>query len=211
MTMAIAEYFRDLRRDVLCLMDSVTRFAMAQREISLSAGEPPASKGYTPTVFAELPKLLERAGPGGPGQGNITGLFTVLVEGDDHNEPVSDAVRGILDGHIVLERSISERGRYPAMNILRSVSRTMPGCNTKWQNELIARCRRVISVYEDMSELIRLGAYRDGSNAEVDEAIALYPRIESVLRQGKDESATLDQTYTALAEAVGFDMTADRD
>lgn len=211
LTMAVAEYFRDNGAEVLCLMDSVTRFAMAQREISLSAGEPPASKGYTPTVFAELPKLLERAGPGGPGQGNITGLFTVLVEGDDHNEPVSDAVRGILDGHIVLERSISERGRYPAMNILRSVSRTMPGCNTKWQNELIARCRRVISVYEDMSELIRLGAYRDGSNAEVDEAIALYPRIESVLRQGKDESATLDQTYTALAEAVGFDMTADRD
>ncbi|NKD54475.1 MULTISPECIES: flagellar protein export ATPase FliI [unclassified Haematospirillum] len=209
LTMAVAEYFRDKGAEVLCLMDSVTRFAMAQREISLSAGEPPASKGYTPTVFAELPKLLERAGPGGPGQGNITGLFTVLVEGDDHNEPVSDAVRGILDGHVVLERSISERGRYPAMNILRSVSRTMPGCNTEWQNQLISRCRRIVSVYEDMSELIRLGAYKDGSNAEVDEAIALYPRIEAVLGQGKTESATLDQTYAALAEAVGFEMAAD--
>jgi flagellum-specific ATP synthase len=201
-TMAVAEYFRDQGKNVLCLMDSVTRFSMAQREISLSAGEPPASKGYTPTVFAELPKLLERAGPGRKKSGNITGLFTVLVEGDDHNEPISDAVRGILDGHIVLDRTIAERGRYPALNILRSISRTMPGCNEDDQNALIARARKIIATYEDMAELIRLGAYRRGSNAEVDEAIYYFPRIEAILRQDKTDKTELATCYKLLAEAL---------
>ncbi len=204
MTMAIAEFFRDQPKQVLCLMDSVTRFAMAQREISLSTGEPPTSKGYTPSVFAELPRLLERAGPGAEGQGSITGLFTVLVEGDDHNEPVADAVRGILDGHIVLEREIAERGRYPAINILRSVSRTMPGCNTADQNALIARARQLMAVYEDMAELVRLGAYRRGTDPQIDEAIRYHEPLESFLAQEIGEATELDACYHMLADILGL-------
>ncbi len=202
--MTIAEQFRDQGLHVLLLMDSVTRFAMAQREVGLSAGEPPASKGYTPTVFAELPRLLERAGPGLEGSGgSITGLFTVLVEGDDHNEPVSDAVRGILDGHIVLDRAIGERGRFPAINVLRSVSRTLPGCNSDWENSVLARSRAILSTYEDMAELIRLGAYKIGTNHEVDVAIKIYPQIEAFLAQKKDENADLAEGYVALDAIVG--------
>lgn len=200
-TMAIAEYFRDLNKNVLCMMDSITRFAMAQREISLSVGEPPASKGYTPSVFAELPRLLERAGPGA-GNGTITGLFTVLVDGDDHNEPVADAVRSILDGHIVLDRAIAERNRYPAVNILRSISRTMPDCDTAEEYALVARARKLISSYEDMAELIRLGAYKKGSNHEVDEAIFYYPMLEEFLSQGKQERFTLPECYDGLAKIL---------
>lgn len=202
LTFSVAEYFRDQGKDVLCLMDSVTRFAMAQREIGLSAGEPPATKGYTPTVFSELPRLLERAGPG-PEEGTITGLFTVLVEGDDHNEPISDAVRGILDGHIVLDRSIAHRNRYPAVNILRSVSRTMPDCNTMTQTKLVNRARQLLAAYDDMAELIRLGAYRKGSDPMVDEAIAYYQPLEGFIGQGKNEPTSLEEGYKGLAEVLG--------
>ncbi|WP_420547314.1 flagellar protein export ATPase FliI [Curvivirga sp.] len=203
MTLAVAEYFRDQGQDVLCLMDSVTRFAMAQREIGLSVGEPPATKGYTPTVFSELPRLLERAGPG-TGAGSITGLFTVLVEGDDHNEPISDAVRGILDGHIVLDREIAHRNRYPAVNILRSVSRSMPGCNSPEENEIVNRAKEFLSSYEDMAELIRLGAYRAGSNPAVDEAIHYYPDIENFISQRSQERSDLQTGYGELAQILGM-------
>ena len=197
--MTVAEHLRDQGLNVLLLMDSVTRFAMAQREIGLSAGEPPASKGYTTTVFAELPRLLERAGPGPEGSGTITGLFTVLVEGDDHNEPVADAVRGILDGHIVLERAIAERGRFPAINILKSVSRTMPACNTEEEQKLVLRARLPLTIYEDMAELIRLGAYKAGTNPEVDNAVRLYPALEAFLAQSKTERAVLSEGYDSLS------------
>ncbi|CCD95593.1 flagellum-specific ATP synthase [Bradyrhizobium sp. ORS 375] len=202
LTLAISEYFRDEGKDVLCLMDSVTRFAMAQREIGLSAGEPPTAKGYTPTVFTELPKLLERAGPGS-GDGTITGIFTVLVDGDDHNEPVADAVRGILDGHVVMQRSIAERGRYPAINILKSVSRTMPKSADPVFLPTIMRARQVMATYADMEELIRLGAYRAGSSPEVDEAIRLHEPLEAFLRQRKDEVCTLSQGYLELEQILG--------
>lgn len=201
-TLTVAEYFRDQGKDVLCLMDSVTRFAMAQREIGLSAGEPPATKGYTPTVFAELPRLLERAGPGTE-EGSITGLFTVLVEGDDHNEPISDAVRGILDGHIVLDRTIAHRNRFPAVNILRSVSRTMPDCNTEAQTALVNRARQLLASYDDMSELIRLGAYRKGSDPLVDEAIEHFRPIEGFIAQRKDERTDIETGFVDLATVLG--------
>jgi flagellum-specific ATP synthase len=202
LTLAIAEHFREEDKDVLCLMDSVTRFAMAQREIGLSAGEPPTAKGYTPTVFTELPKLLERAGPGS-GAGTITGIFTVLVDGDDHNEPVADAVRGILDGHIVMERAIAERGRYPAINILKSVSRTMPrSCDPNYL-PVIKRARQIMGTYADMEELIRLGAYRAGSSEEVDEAIRLHGPLEDFLRQSKEDSTAILEGYQRLEQIVG--------
>ena len=202
LTLSVAEYFRDRRLDVLCLMDSVTRFAMAQREIGLSAGEPPTSKGYTPTVFSELPRLLERAGPGTADSGSITGIFTVLVDGDNHNEPVADAVRGILDGHIVMERAIAERGRYPAVNVLKSVSRTMPGCVEADVRPMIRDAKRLMSTYADMEELIRLGAYRKGTNPEVDQAIALNGPVETFLTQGKDEKTTRLDGYAELAHLL---------
>jgi flagellum-specific ATP synthase len=203
LTVTLAEYFRDQGKRVLCMMDSLTRFAMAQREIGLATGEPPTAKGYPPTVFTELPRLLERAGPGLVNSGSVTGLFTVLVEGDDHNEPIADAVRGILDGHIVMERSIAERGRYPAVNVLRSVSRTMPGCVPEDFRPTLSKARELMSVYADMEELIRLGAYRKGSDPKVDRAIALNPALEAFLSQQSDERTNIADGYNLLATILG--------
>jgi flagellum-specific ATP synthase len=208
LSLAVAESFRDAGKRVLLMMDSLTRFAQAQREIGLAIGEPPTAKGYTPTVFSELPQLLERAGPGLPSSGSITGLFTVLVEGDDHNEPIADAVRGILDGHIVMERGIAERGRYPAVNILRSISRTMPGCVPAAMRPVLGRARELMSVYADMEELIRLGAYRKGSDPMVDRAIALHPAFEAFLGQERDERTSIAEGYQALEAIVGRDGAA---
>ncbi|WP_448661401.1 flagellar protein export ATPase FliI [Sphingomonas sp. CJ20] len=210
-TLAVAEHFRDQGLNVLCLMDSVTRFAMAQREIGLASGEPPATKGYTPTVFAELPRLLERAGPGAPGKGMITGLFTVLVDGDDHNEPVADAVRGILDGHIVMRRAIAERGRYPAIDVLKSVSRTLPHCLSEGENTTRLAARKLLSTYADMEEMVRLGAYKAGSSEDVDRAVALAPQIETLINQGKEDRGHVEASFGALAQLVGTGQLADQD
>ena len=202
LTVTLAEFFRDQGDDCLVLMDSLTRFAQAQREIGLSAGEPPTSKGYTPTVFTELPRLLERTGPGVVGSGSITGLFTVLVEGDDHNEPIADAVRAIVDGHIVMERSIAERGRFPAINVLKSVSRTMPRSVRPDFLPTLRKARRLMATFADMEELIRLGAYRRGADAEVDAAIAVNPDLETFLTQNKGDATSIDEGYRRLAEIV---------
>jgi flagellum-specific ATP synthase len=183
---------------------------MAQREIGLSASEPPTTKGYPPSVFAELPKLLERAGPGvdqkesnnGVKTGYITGLFTVLVDGDDTNEPISDAVRGILDGHIILDRSIAERGRFPAINILKSISRTMPGCHSENEQNLIKKTKLVMATYEDMVDMIRLGAYRPGTNEEVDRSISIYPALHDFLSQKNHECMRMDEAFSALSSIM---------
>lgn len=204
LTMSVAEYFRDQGKSVLCLMDSVTRLAMAQREIGLSAMEPPTTKGYTPSVFVELAKVMERAGPG-ISTGTITAFFTVLVDGDDHNEPIADAARGILDGHIVLERSIAERGHYPAINILRSISRMVPACHSEEEQQLIRQARRFLSTYEDMADMIRLGAYRQGSNADVDEAIAYYPALQAFLNQHHSQEVRLQESFHQLKEVITQD------
>lgn len=201
-TLTIAEAFRDQGRDVLCLMDSVTRFAMALREMGLAAGEPPTSKGYTPSVFAELPRLLERSGPGLQDQnhGSITGLFTILVEGDDHDEPISDAVRSIVDGHITLDRQIAEQGRFPAINILRSVSRMVPKCHTQTQKQIVIKARALLAAYEEMADMIRLGAYKKGSDPLTDEAVQYHQALEAFLSQDSEEQVTLTDSFLALAQ-----------
>jgi flagellum-specific ATP synthase len=182
----IAEYFRDLGNDVLFMMDSVTRFAMASREVGLAIGEPPTSKGYTPSVFAQLPKLLERAGTT-PAKGSITGVYTVLVEGDDMNEPIADAIRSIADGHIILSRELSNQGHYPAIDVLGSVSRVM--VDVVSEDQILARNKlvSVMAVYKKVEDLINIGAYVEGSNPEIDYAIKKLPEINAFLRQGIDE------------------------
>ncbi len=203
LTLAVAEHFRDEGKQVVCFLDSVTRFAMAQREIGLAAGEPPTTRGYTPSVFAELPKLLERAGPGltveeGARQGHITGLFTVLVDGDDHNEPISDAVRGILDGHITLSRQIAERGRFPAVDVLKSISRLQNQLQTPQERDIARKARKLIALYSNMEELVRIGAYAKGADPEVDEAVRLWPQIEAFLQQDVHDVTTIDGAFEKL-------------
>ncbi len=204
--MTVAEHFRDQGKSVLLLMDSVTRFCLALREIGLSSGEPPATRGYPPSVFAELPRLLERAGPGpllaDGTAGQITGLFSVLIEGDDHNEPVADAVRGILDGHIVMDRRIAEAGRYPAIDIPRSLSRLASGCLDADQTALVNRARAILALHGDMIDTVRLGAYRAGSDPAVDEALRLTPAIEAVLRQDRFEMTNFAESFRRLGAAL---------
>jgi flagellum-specific ATP synthase len=200
--MAVAEHFRNQGKSVLLMMDSVTRFCLALREIGLSAGEPPTTRGYPPSVFAELPRLLERAGPGLAGSGTITGLFTVLVEGDDHNEPIADAVRGILDGHVVLDRRIAESGRFPAIDVLKSLSRTVPGVNNDAENDSTRKARALLATWQDMADLVRLGAYKSGSDPLVDQAVRLSPGIETFLTQSKHEPASVADGFAQLAEVL---------
>jgi len=196
--MTIAEHFRDSGMNVMFMMDSVTRYAMAQREIGLSIGEPPASKGYTPSVFAMLPRLLERAGKGEVG--SITGFFTVLVEGDDFNEPICDAVRGILDGHIILSRALAARNHYPAIDVLNSVSRVMPALTTKEHLQLSAFARKNLAVMEKVRDLVNIGAYVKGSDPEVDTALLINPVLTSFLQQDRSDVSAFEQTLQSLAE-----------
>lgn len=194
----IAEFFRDQGLNVLFVMDSVTRLAMAQREVGLAIGEPPATRGYTPSVFAMLPRLLERTGPGKIG--TITGFYTVLVEGDDMNEPITDTVRGILDGHIVLDRALAEKNHYPAIDILASVSRLMVEITDQDHRNMAGNLRAALATYRDAEDLINIGAYASGSNPEIDSAISLYPKIVEFLQQGVNESSSWSETVAQLEQ-----------
>jgi len=198
--MAIAEYFRDQGKNVLIMMDSLTRMAMAQREIGLEAGEPPTSKGYTPSVFAMLPRLVERAGRSA--KGTITAILTVLVEGDDQDDPIGDAVRGLLDGHIWLNRKLSVRGHYPAIDAISSISRVMPDICDSDHLKAAQAMRRLLSVYLDNEDLISIGAYKAGSNPEIDHAIKMKPLMDQFLKQDRGNPSTLDETVQRLKELM---------
>ncbi|MDR3332642.1 MAG: flagellar protein export ATPase FliI [Synergistaceae bacterium] len=195
---AVAEYFRDLGKNVLLMMDSITRVAMAQRDVGLAIGEPPATRGYTPSVFAMLPKLLERSGTGE--RGSITAIYSVLVEGDDMNEPIADAVRGILDGHFVLSRQLAAKYHYPAVDIQRSVSRVMPSVVSEAQYEAAGRVRELLVILEDAQDLINIGAYKAGSNPKVDWALQHIEDVDSFLKQGMGESFSFDDTVGKLLQ-----------
>jgi FliI/YscN family ATPase len=195
----IAEYFRDRGQDVLLLMDSLSRFAMAQREAGLTAGEPPTTKGYPPSVFALLPRLIERAG-NWKGKGSITGLYTVLLEGDDPHEPIADAVRSMTDGHIQMSRRLAEQAHYPAIDVLSSVSRVRPRVTSKGQQALVNETMRLLAAYRDAEDLIQIGAYARGKNPDVDRAVELLPRIREFLRQDESTDAKLDTSLRSLAE-----------
>jgi flagellum-specific ATP synthase len=195
----IAEFFRDQCHDVLLMMDSITRFAMANREIALSTGEPPGQKGYTPSVFAKLPKLMERAGTK-KGAGSITGIYTVLVEGGDMDEPIADAVRGISDGHIVLSRQLAARNHYPAIDVLGSISRVMPKVARKEHKIVASHLRDLMAAYKESEDLIAVGAYVRGSNSKVDKAIVINDDLTNLLRQQIEESFTIDQLFDRMLE-----------
>jgi flagellum-specific ATP synthase len=193
---AIAEYFRDQGKDVLLMMDSLTRFSMAQREIGLASGEPPVSRGYPPSVYAQMPKLLERAGKAEVG--SITGLYTVLVDGDDFNEPITDTARGILDGHIVLNRRLAHQNHYPAIDVLQSISRCMSSIASKQQKKLAGRIKNVMATYQEAEDLINIGAYKNGSNPDIDFAIEKIRSVNEFLLQETDEKVEFDDTLAQM-------------
>lgn len=195
---AIAEYFRDTGKDVLLMLDNLTRFSMAQREIGLAAGEPPVSRGYPPSVYAEMPKLLERAGNGEVG--SITGIYTVLVDGDDFNEPISDTARGILDGHIILTRKLGQKNHYPAIDVLQSISRVMSAVASKEHKKLAGRLKSTLATYNDAEDLINIGAYKAGSNPDIDDAISKIKAINAFLCQGTDEKFSFEETVEQLRQ-----------
>lgn len=197
---AIAEYFRDMGKNTMLMMDSLTRLAMAQREVGMAIGEPPVSRGYTPSVFAMLPKLLERAG--NSSKGSITGLYTVLVDGDDFNEPISDTVRGILDGHIVLSRELANKNHYPAIDVLASVSRVMPDIVDKNQIKMSNYIKNLIATYNESRDLINIGAYKSGTSPEIDEAIKKIDKINEFLQQTVEEYNTFEDTINRMASII---------
>jgi flagellum-specific ATP synthase len=196
----VAEFFRDKGLSVMLMMDSLTRFAMAQREIGLATGEPPVSRGYTPSIFAIMPKLLERSG--NFDKGSITGIYTILVEGDDMNEPIADTVRGILDGHIVLSRALAQRNHYPAIDVLSSISRLMPDVVSRQHLELASRMRMLMATYDSYADLIGIGAYKEGSNPDVDKAIRYHGPINSFLRQWVDDRQNMEQTLELMKKTL---------
>jgi flagellum-specific ATP synthase len=198
---SIAEYFRDRGENVLLIVDSITRFAHAARDVALAAGEPPVARGYTPSVFSNLPGLLERAGPGEEGSGSITGIYSVLVDGDDHNDPVADCIRGTLDGHIILDRAIAEQARYPAVNVLLSVSRLAEHAWTPEQRNLVSKLRAMIARFEDTRDLRLMGGYRGGSDSELDKAIEIVPKIFEAMKQRPQDAASTD-AFQEVARAL---------